>query len=88
MVEVVVMIQKVLITALAKKLVSLKQGKDVRPPKPIWMKIYKKVKKQYPGYSDKRRKKITAGIWHKMPINIKMKLIVKLMRKLMRGVAK
>ncbi len=47
------------------KIEAIRAGKTVRPPKKWFLKMYHRVKKQYPQYPPKRIAKITAGIWHK-----------------------
>jgi len=61
----------------ARKLKLLSSGKGVRPPK-IWFdKIKKEVKKEYAPCDKVCTGRIIGGIWAKMPLKTKKKIVVK-----------
>jgi hypothetical protein len=45
-----------------------------RPPRGWWQQMKRRVKRQYPGYSEKRISQITAGIYKKYPKAVKIRL--------------
>jgi hypothetical protein len=60
---------------LAKKLIQLKKGQKVKPPKAWFNKMYSRIRKEYPKYSSKRSMKIVAGIWYRYPLPIQLRII-------------
>jgi hypothetical protein len=61
----------------ARKIRALRAGRGVRPPKRFWSKMLKRVKKQYPKVSKKRRATIVGGIWSRYKTSSKIRIVKK-----------
>jgi len=61
----------------ARKIRALRAGRGVRPPKRFWTKMMRRVKKQYPRASKKRRARIVGGIWARYGIPSKIRIVRK-----------
>ena len=59
----------------AMKIRQIKAGVMVRPPKAWYKKMLKRVGREYPRFSAKRKAQITAGIWHKYPKATKLRIV-------------
>ena len=59
----------------ARKLSALSRGKGVKPPKKWFDKLKTSASKKYPAFGQKRLGQVVGGIWSRMSIKSKKKIV-------------